>query len=182
MYDAALRYKQFAKKPSFSLPAEFILATIHRAENTDDASRLNSIFKAMEEISQEIPVILPLHPRTQKRIKELDISNPNTGLDIQDPVSYLEMIYLLKNCSLVMTDSGGLQKEAFFFKKPCIILRAETEWVELVEHEYNLLAGTETEKIYAAFTALRSSHHSYNTPFYGDGNAGRKIVDIFVSW
>ncbi|MBE9504353.1 MAG: UDP-N-acetylglucosamine 2-epimerase (non-hydrolyzing), partial [Proteobacteria bacterium] len=139
MLDAALYHKQYAKKPRFDLPEEFILATIHRAENTDNAERLKSIFRAFEKICQEIPIILPLHPRTRKEIDAHDFLFTNNDSQFThntsrfmliDPVSYLEMIYLLERCSLVMTDSGGLQKEAFFFQKPCVTLRDETEWVE----------------------------------------------------
>jgi UDP-GlcNAc3NAcA epimerase len=181
MYDAALFYQKYAKKPDIEIPDTYILATIHRAENTDDETRLRSIFKGFDKLSQEISIVIPLHPRTKKRMHQLNIDYDINGTKIIDPVGYLEMIYLLGRCVFVMTDSGGLQKEAFFFKKPCIILREETEWVELVEHEYNLLAGTEAEKICAAFAELKNNLYNYNTSLYGDGKAGEKIVDILIS-
>jgi UDP-GlcNAc3NAcA epimerase len=181
MFDAVLYYKAFARKPDLDLPAEFILATIHRAENTDNFIRLKSIFNGFEMISKEIPIILPLHPRTRKTLDASDLKIANLNIIITEPVGYLEMMYLLENCRLVMTDSGGLQKEAFFFKKPCITLRDETEWVELAEHGYNLVCGADTEKIFAAFVELRDQRHSFNATLYGDGKAGEKIVRILFS-
>ena len=177
MLDAAIYYKERARKPQLVLPEKFILATIHRAENTDNPLRLKSIFDGFEKIGKEIPIILPLHPRTRKTIETLDLKTSNS-IKIIDPVGYLEMIYLLENCLLVMTDSGGLQKEAFFFKKPCITMRDETEWVELVEHGVNSLAGAEGEKIYDAYKAIIEIDLDFNIELYGDGKAGERIVDF----
>ena len=177
MLDAANYYKERARKPQFVLPEKFILATIHRAENTDNSLRLKSIFDGFEKIGKEIPIILPLHPRTRKTIETLDQKTSNSIKTI-DPVGYLEMIYLLENCLLVMTDSGGLQKEAFFFKKPCITMRDETEWVELVEHGFNSLAGAEAEKIYDAYKAIIEIDLDFNIELYGDGKAGERVVDF----
>jgi UDP-GlcNAc3NAcA epimerase len=177
MLDAAIYYKEHARKPQLALPQKFILATIHRAENTDNAVRLKSIFDGFEKIGKEVPIILPLHPRTRKTIDTLNLKTSGY-IKIIDPVSYLEMIYLLENCMLVMTDSGGLQKEAFFFKKPCITLRDETEWVELVEHDFNSLAGAETENIYDAYKAIIETDLDFNIELYGDGKAGERIVDF----
>ncbi|GAB6072767.1 UDP-N-acetylglucosamine 2-epimerase (non-hydrolyzing) [Venenivibrio stagnispumantis] len=194
MYDVALYYKQFAKKPLSlftihyhsplsTITNHFILCTIHREENTDNIERLKNIFEAIEEISKEIPVILPLHPRTKKIIENNNI-NPKNVITIE-PVSYLEMIWLLDNCKMVMTDSGGLQKEAYFFKKPCITLRDETEWVELVEIGANILAGAEKEKILGAYRKftnnlpLTTNHYPLN--LYGDGRASGKIVGELIN-
>ena len=177
MLDAAIYYKERARKPQLGLPEKFILATIHRAENTDNPLRLKSIFDGFEKIGIEIPIILPLHPRTRKTIETLDLKISNS-IKIIDPVSYLEMIYLLENCLLVMTDSGGLQKEAFFFKKPCITMRDETEWVELVEHGFNSLAGAETGNIYDAYKAIFENDLDFNIELYGDGKAGEWVVDF----
>jgi UDP-GlcNAc3NAcA epimerase len=177
MLDAAIYYKEHARKPQLVLPEKFILATIHRAENTDNAVRLKSIFDGFEKIGKEVPIILPLHPRTRKSIEPLDLK-ASDSIEIIDPVSYFEMIYLLENCLLVMTDSGGLQKEAFFFKKPCITMRDETEWVELVEHGFNSLAGAETENIYDAYKAIIEIDLDFNIELYGDGKAGERIVDF----
>ena len=181
MLDAAIYYKERARKPQLVLPEKFILATIHRAENTDNPLRLKSIFDGFGKIGKEIPIILPLHPRTKKTIETLDQKTSNS-IKIIDPVSYLEMIYLLKNCLLVMTDSGGLQKEAFFFKKPCITMRDETEWVELVEHGVNSLTGAEAEKIYDAYKAIIEIDLDFNIELYGDGKAGERIVDFLISF
>ena len=177
MLDAAIYYKDHARKPQFVLPEKFILATIHRAENTDNSARLKSIFDGFEKIGQEVPIILPLHPRTGKAIKTLDLKTANS-IEIIDPVSYFEMIYLLEHCMLVMTDSGGLQKEAFFFKRPCITLRDETEWVELVEHGYNFLTGTTAKTIYDTYKRTADKNFNFNIELYGDGKAGEKIVDF----
>jgi len=177
MLDAAIYYKERARKPQLVLPEKFILATIHRAENTDNPLRLKSIFDGFEKIGKEIPIILPLHPRTRKTIETLDLKTSNS-IKIIDPVSYLEMIYLLENCLLVMTDSGGLQKEAFFFKKPCITMRDETEWVELVEHGVNSLTGAEAENIYDAFKATIETDLNFNFELYGDAKAGERILDF----
>jgi len=179
MLDATNYYKERARKPQFVLPEKFILATIHRAENTDNPLRLKSIFDGFEKIGKEIPIILPLHPRTRKTIETLDQKTSNS-IKIIDPVGYLEMIYLLENCLLVMTDSGGLQKEAFFFKKPCITMRDETEWVELVEHGVNSLAGAEAEKVYDAYKAIIEIDLDFNIELYGDGKAGERIVDFLI--
>ena len=174
MQDAAIFYYNLAQKPDFELLEKFILSTIHRAENTDDPQRLHSIFKAMDKIAQKTPIILPLHPRTKKIIKDLKLKVEN--LIIIEPVGYLEMIYLLKNCSLVMTDSGGLQKEAFFFHKPCVTLRDETEWVELVENGFNVIAGSNSNKIYTAYKIMIKKNPNYNIDLYGRGKASNKII------
>jgi UDP-GlcNAc3NAcA epimerase len=179
MLDAAIYYKERARKPQLALSEKFILATIHRAENTDNAVRLKSIFDGFEKIGKEVPIILPLHPRTRKTIEALDLK-ASDSIKIIDPVSYLEMIYLLENCLLVMTDSGGLQKEAFFFKKPCITMRDETEWVELVEHGYNFLTGATAENIYNTYKETVGGKYNFNSELYGDGKAGQKIVKMLA--
>ena len=179
MLDAAMYYQEYAHKPSIALPDKFVLATIHRAENTDNRQRLRSIFAGFEKIGPEIPILLPLHPRTRQKMKAWDLKATDS-IQIIDPVSYFEMIHLLESCTLVMTDSGGLQKEAFFFKKPCITLRDETEWVELVEHGFNLLAGAKTENIYHAFRTILEAKLDFSFDLYGDGKAGQEIVNILA--
>lgn len=178
MLDGALYYKQYAKKPRFYLPEQFILATIHRAGNTENTERLKSIFRAFDKICQEIPIILPLHPRTRKIIQDLKLKTSNFKLQLVEPVGYLEMVYLLERCTIVMTDSGGLQKESYFFGKPCVTLRDETEWVELVEHGFNRIAGAETESICNAFKIMKGKKIDSNINLYGKGDAGEKIVNI----
>ena len=182
MLDAALYYKKFAKKPNHNLFEPFILATLHRQENTDDQGRLESIFEAFNRISRKIPVLLPLHPRTKKKLQDSEIINikSHQNLRIVEPLSYLEMIFLIKRCNLIITDSGGLQKEAYFFGKPCVTLRDETEWVELVEHGFNMVSGTDAKHVYEAFQTMASKKIDVDLNFYGEGNAGSKIVNILT--
>ena len=176
MYDGALFYRTLAKKPQILLEDAYLLCTIHRAENTDDPQRIESIFSALNQIAKEKQVVLPLHPRTKKMIQKCNIKTDN--IMIIEPVGYLEMVWLIDHCSLVMTDSDGLQKEAYFFAKPCITLRDETEWVELVDCGVNQLAGAQKEKILASYR-----HYQRHKPvfddvagLYGKGDACRTIV------
>jgi len=183
MQDGALYYRQFARRPDVlsGLDDGYVLCTIHRAENTDDPQRLSGIFTALNEISADVPVVLPLHPRTKNILKGADIELL-PGIHIIEPVGYLEMVYLIDHCQLVMTDSGGLQKEAFFFSRPCITLRDETEWVELVEGGYNVLAGADHSRIlhaYSGMNALKTRDYSAN--LYGGGNASEVIVKELLS-
>jgi len=174
MYDAALFYSDLCRKLDFPVSKEFILATIHRAENTDDPERLRSIISALNQISKTTEIIVPLHPRTRSILKDRNIKAHFT---IIEPVGYLEMIYLLKNCNMVLTDSGGLQKEAFFFHKPCITLRDETEWIELVENGYNILAGADKEVIINCWQEMMKRELDFDKDLYGDGRAARKIIE-----
>ena len=175
MYDAIVYYQKFAQKPNFSLPDKFILATVHRAENTDDTERLKNIFEALEIISENLPVVLPLHPRTRQKLKQIDFKPQKTI--ITEPVGYLQMIYLLNKTQLVITDSGGLQKEAYFMKKPCITLRDETEWVELVEHGFNTLTGADKNKILNAVKQMLNKTLDFSIKLYGNADAAVKIIE-----
>jgi len=178
MQDGAIFYKSLAKKPSCKIKKDFILSTIHRAENTDDLNKLRSIIKALNKINEEQQVILPLHPRTKKILQE---NNIKIDLTIIDPIGYLEMVWLIDNCSMVMTDSGGLQKEAFFFEKPCITLRDETEWVELVENKFNILVGADTEKILDTYKNNHFNNH-FDVDLYGGGNASKEIIQSLIDF
>jgi len=179
MYDAALFYRNLARKPAFDVPENFILATVHRAENTDNEQNLKNIFQAFAEISHTTTIILPLHPRTKKILSgcqwfdTLDIRN----IFITEPIGYLEIIYLLERCSIVMTDSGGMQKEAYFFKKPCITLRDETEWVELVEAGVNNVTGTDHACIIQTAISYLACNFNFPAYLYGEGNAAIFIMD-----
>jgi len=180
MQDGAIFYKDLAVKPNFDIKDNFILCTIHRAENTDDVVRLRSIFEALNEIGQSIQVILPVHPRTKKIIENLKLNIKN--LTIIDPVGYLEMVWLIGNCNLVMTDSGGLQKEAYFFGKSCITLRDETEWVELVDGGFNVLVGADKGRIIESC----KNHSTFNNQnssldLYGNGKASEKIIEMLLN-
>ena len=175
MQDGAIFYKNLSVKPTIDIEDDFVLCTIHRAENTDDENRLRNIFDALNEIAIEKQVILPLHPRTKKIIQNLKLNTQN--LTIIEPIGYLEMVYLIDNCSLIMTDSGGLQKEAYFFEKQCITLRDETEWVELVDIGANVLVGADKNKILKAYkNNSQFNLENSNLDLYGGGNASRNII------
>jgi len=191
MYDNSMHFAAIAEAKTTVLTVnklqsgKFILATIHRNNNTDEPPRLNALFRSLNDISNEneLDVILPLHPRTSKLLetnldpKLLSAVRSNSKFKIVSPASFLEMIALEKNCSLVMTDSGGVQKEAFYFEKPCIILRPETEWVELVECGSAIVADANEQRIKNAFKKLfRAGNLSY-PKFYGDGKAAQFICN-----
>ena len=174
MYDAAMFYKRWAIAPQANLPEQYALLTLHRAENTDNKIILSELLSAVNEISKKLPVVFPLHPRTRKIIADLEIQlSPNVLTT--EPLSYFEMLYVLEHCQKVMTDSGGLQKEAFFFKKPCYTLREETEWMELVEEGCNFICGHDKNTIIDS--VLSSAKPNFEKMLYGDGNAGHVIVN-----
>jgi UDP-GlcNAc3NAcA epimerase len=172
MYDAVLHYA--ARAGAARRAGPYCVATVHRAENADDAQRLQSILKALDEVADSVPVILPLHPRTRARMSGHDLKARK--VEVVEPVGYLEMIALLRDCEAVFTDSGGLQKEAYFLRKPCVTLRSETEWVELVELGVNVVAGADPAAIAAAWQALRKRSHDWSARPYGAGDAGERIV------
>jgi UDP-GlcNAc3NAcA epimerase len=182
MYDAALYYSAKAEIKSMIIKNlglhEFILCTLHRAENTDNITRLKSIVEALNRVNKKTKLIVPLHPRTGKAIEDSGIP---VEFKIIEPVGYFDMIQLVKNCRLVMTDSGGLQKEAYFFKKHCLVLRNETEWTELVDGGYNILTGSDPEKIVNAMNNLSGMKADFSEKYFGDGNAGRKIVQQILA-
>ncbi|WP_417334496.1 non-hydrolyzing UDP-N-acetylglucosamine 2-epimerase [Halarcobacter sp.] len=181
MQDGAMFYKNLAVKPNVEIKNNFILCTIHRAENTDDETRLKSIFKALNEIAKEKQVILPLHPRTKKILENLKLNISN--LTIIEPVGYLEMVWLIDNCDFVMTDSGGLQKEAFFFEKQCITLRDETEWVELVECGANTLVGADKDKILELYkNNIEFNKQNSKLDLYGGGKASENIIKELLEY
>ena len=177
MKDAVLYYLKTASAKAKIYPTlnvkenEFILATIHRQENTDDIHKLKSIFKALEEIHQETPVILPLHPRTKAILEK---NNLKYNITTINPVGYFDMLLLLKNCKMVISDSGGLQKEAFFNQKNVIIAREETEWIELVENGFATIAGSDTEKIKQAYHDFKQKENDFSVNLYGD-NVGETM-------
>jgi UDP-N-acetylglucosamine 2-epimerase len=152
---------------------EYLLATMHRSENTDDRGRLQQILNAFNQLDE--PVVFPVHPRTRKAIAD-------SGYDIQphvyliQPLGYLDMVALAAGARLIMTDSGGLQKEAYWLAVPCITLRAETEWVETVEAGWNKLAGSDTKRIIAAVRSF--APNGTHPPLYGDGHAALKCVEL----
>lgn len=194
MYDNSLYFSEVAEQKTDIISRnnlqkdKFILATIHRNNNTDEPLRLNALFSALYKISHQnqLDVLLPLHPRTAKLLESnLDPAllrkiKASSYFKIIPPVSFLEMIALEKNCKIVMTDSGGVQKEAFYFEKPCVILRPETEWVELVECGTAIITDADEEKILAAFTALTTKLGMTFPKLYGDGKAAEFICGEMV--
>ncbi|MGM9758783.1 MAG: non-hydrolyzing UDP-N-acetylglucosamine 2-epimerase [Parabacteroides sp.] len=185
MFDAALLFGKWALERSTVLerlelqPGAFRLCTVHRAENTDHPDRLWAILEALRQAaSPSCPIVLPLHPRTRhclERHQWLELLHRTPGIRLCDPLSFLDMIALEKEAATILTDSGGVQKEAYFHRTPCITLRDETEWVETVEAGWNQLAGADTDRILACL-----SHHPERTEIaeYGAGHAAEEIVGL----
>lgn len=174
MQDAALLFAARARQPTeFSPGGAFILATLHRAENTDDPERLAGIVSALNALHAKTPVVIPLHPRTRAT---LSAANLKLETNTIEPVGYLEMLWLLSNCRLVITDSGGLQKEAFFFHKPCVTTRDQTEWTELLDLGVNSLAGSDREKIIDAAERMLGVAVEDHHAIYGGGMAANGVV------
>ena len=174
-------YAASARKPQLDLAGDFLLASVHRAENTNHPEALLSIFAALETLAQERQLVLPLHPRTRAKLAELNYDFDHSSITFIAPVGYFEMLYLLKHCQLVLTDSGGLQKEAYFFGKQCVTLRNETEWVELVQQGVNVLAGTAKEKIIHCVQQSLSQQMIFPSSLYGDGHAAEKITQTLAA-
>jgi len=187
MYDSLLLCLDTAEKKSSILkklalkPKEYCLATVHRAENTDDETKLRSILDALAEAGKNIPIIFPIHPRTRKKVKALkNFSSHPAQLRFIDPVDYLDMLILEKNAQKILTDSGGMQKEAYFLNVPCITLRNETEWTETIECGGNILVGTEKKSILNSINGSSGAQQMdlKNKLFFGDGKTAAKIISI----
>lgn len=157
---------------SDELKQKFALLTIHRQENTDDEKRIKSIFNAINKFN-EIDIIFPVHPRTKKIIEKDGIKFEN-HIHCIEPIGYFDMLYLEDKCEFIITDSGGVQKEAYFFGKPCITLRDSTEWVELVENGWNTLVGADEQKILNALKKM--PEYGKDVKLYGDGDTAEKII------
>lgn len=194
MYDNSLFFGQRAmsneqwancQKPIAN--SQYILCTIHRNNNTDEPERLKSIIKALNKISEEKDIIIPLHPRTKKLLDiNLDSETYNTLVNnrcihIIEPVSFLEMIRLEKDADLVITDSGGVQKESYFFKKPCVIMRSETEWKEIVEVGAAIIADADEEKIIEAYHHFKDNNSIEFPEIFGDGRAAEFICKELIN-
>lgn len=174
MVDVARHYRDEGAPVDIETP--FALATVHRAENTDDPVRLNGVMQTL--LSYPGKILLPLHPRTRKALDKYNIELPENVLSV-NPLSYLEMIWALNNTELVLTDSGGLQKEAYFFGKRCITLRDETEWVELVECGANELVGASSTRGQAAVhRAISSKPLAVDSEIYGNGMAAHRLLEL----
>ena len=192
MYDNSLHFADIAEAKTDIIQRleltgkPFILATIHRDSNTDQPERLNAIFNALICLSNECQVVLPLHPRTAKLLKtnldgekQAQLFN-NPSISLIPPVSFLEMIALERHAQLVMTDSGGVQKEAYFFQKPCIILRPETEWVEIVQTGNAILADADESRIMQAWQHFQSNPPTTFPEIFGDGHAAEFMLKMML--
>lgn len=191
MYDNSLYYAAIAKEKSSILKelelseGKFVLATVHRDMNTDDATNLNNLFRAFNNIATDnnMTIVLPLHPRTRKMMEALlekslaDKIYNNKNIKIIAPASFLDITLLEASCYLIMTDSGGVQKEAYFFNKPCLILREETEWVELVENGCAKLTGTSPSKIMESYVFFEKNKSLKFPAVFGDGKAAEFICN-----
>ncbi|MDY0362860.1 MAG: UDP-N-acetylglucosamine 2-epimerase (non-hydrolyzing) [Desulforegulaceae bacterium] len=176
MYDASLFYEKFACPPkNVEIPDDFALITLHRAENTDSYENLRNIVEALNESA--VNAVMPLHPRTKKMLEQFDLKF-NENIRLIEPVGFFNMIYLEKKCRMVITDSGGVQKEAYFFKKPCITLREQTEWVETVEARWNELVGSDKKKIIDMVTNWNSVGECSQP--YGNGKATVSILNCLL--
>jgi UDP-GlcNAc3NAcA epimerase len=196
MYDNSLHFSEVSANKSTILeqyhlrPESFILVTIHRNANTDDAVKLNAIFRALLEVQQQttLDLVLPLHPRTKKMMElvlEEELKTAifdNAHINIIPPAGFLDIIALEKNARLIITDSGGLQKEAFFFEKPCVILRPETEWVEIVSNGNALLADSDEKRIVEAVNYLLDKKDYSFPPIFGDGKSALFIAQKIVEF
>jgi UDP-N-acetylglucosamine 2-epimerase len=186
MFDAFLRFTPTARKNDILVKLgltnqDYALVTVHRAENVDDAARLKNVVCAISKLG--LQAVLPLHPRTKRRLSELKVELPKgVQLKVIKPVGYLEMLKLLKHARVVLTDSGGLQKEAFWSGVPCVTLRENTEWVETVRAGVNFLTGTDKRKIIEASKRIDTSYREISRGFsvnpFGDGHAAERIVKV----
>ena len=180
MVDAFLKFNQQIENGENEMPevdSPYVLATIHRPENTDNKNNLISVFKELDKINEKIRVVLPLHPRTKGQLQKFGIP---TKIQWIDPVGYLSMLTLLNSAEMVITDSGGLQKEAFFAEKKCITVRDETEWTELIDIDVNRLSAP--SELYDAFESMKANECDFSKKLYGNGNAGKIIVDSMVEY
>lgn len=185
MFDAALFYAAKAERTSTILTKlgldqrNYVLATIHRQENTDAPARLRAIVAGLNEVARSMPVVLPLHPRTRKLLDAADDLDVGEDLLVVEPVGYLDMVMLERGAAVIATDSGGVQKEAFFHGAPCVTLRDETEWVELIEMGWNRLAPPGQADIAKTIREAIGQKGDSGSP-YGDGNAAQRIVTALV--
>jgi len=188
MYDCLVFYLEKARANATAVlcrfgirPRGYCVATIHRAENTDDKVRLASILQGLGQLGADWPVVLPLHPRTAGFIQRYGLEVPQ-GIRLAGPISYLDMVNLQANARLILTDSGGIQKEAYWLKVPCVTLREQTEWVETVQAGWNRLAGADKERILAAAREAMAEVDRPEPLGYGDGHAAQKIIAILANW
>lgn len=186
MYDCALQMAEVAERRSKALETfgveagKFVLCTVHRANNTDDPARLRCLLEGLDLLSQHLPVILPLHPRTRARVRDLGFKPASPAFHIVDPVGYIDMVRLERAAALIVTDSGGVQREAFFHKVPCVTFRDETEWTELVDSGWNVLAPLDDAQRFKDICLSRVGTRGDDKEHYGHGDAGEKIAETLV--
>lgn len=185
MEDAAIYYSKVSKEKSNVIsqldlqPGFYNLLTCHRAENTNDEYRLKNILDGVNQIAKDIPVVWPVHPRLAKRLSSFTL---HKQIKVVDPVGYFDMLQLIQNSEMILTDSGGLQKEAYFFDKYCVTMRDQTEWIELVEGGYNKIVGANKDKIYAAFRFFCQKPFVKAEALYGGGNASVTIENLIYNF
>jgi UDP-GlcNAc3NAcA epimerase len=190
MYDAALYYGSRAEKKSTILERlklgkkNYVLTTIHRPENTDSPEKLRTILLGLSSVAMRLPVIFPIHPRTRSTIlRNVDMAEAAKGIRLVDPLGYLDMTVLERNARLIATDSGGIQKEAFFFSVPCVTLRTETEWQELLDMAWNRLAPPDSPEVVSSAILDDLDREPKGTPnLYGDGHASEQIAQLLIEW
>lgn len=180
MKDAARLFSPQMRKPAADLPSRFALCTFHRTENVDNPQVLKPLLYALELTCNTIPIVCPLHPHTRKSLQGIGYPIAKSPIQFIDPVGYLEMLYLLDHSTMVMTDSGGLQKEAYYMRKYCVTLRNETEWTELVGCGYNHVVGTEPMNILQTVQNLIDVPPVFPIELYGDGHAAEVIAKTLV--
>jgi len=183
MQDAAIYYSLNNNSEiinKLEIKSDYYLCTIHRPENTNEPAKIKEIFFALNQISNDVSIIIPLHPRTKEVIKKLNIKT-GKNIFLIDPVGYLDMLTLLENCKMVLTDSGGLQKEAYFFKKFCITMREQTEWVELIENDVSQITSSNSTKILEVEKYFRRKVYPPVGGLYGGGKASERIAKILLN-
>lgn len=186
MYDCALQMAQVAERQSNALEkfgvtaGNFVLCTVHRAANTDDPARLLTLMKGLDLLAEKMPVVLPVHPRTRARVADLGFKPASAGFMMVEPVGYIDMVRLERAAALIVTDSGGVQREAFFHKVPCVTFREETEWVELVDSGWNVLVSLDDPVHFRDVCLSRIGSRGDEKEHYGRGDAGIKIADALV--
>jgi UDP-N-acetylglucosamine 2-epimerase (non-hydrolysing) len=189
MYDEFLKLRGKIDKSEALIklninPNDYVLLTLHRQENVDNTDKLRKIMKAIIQISSIVKVVFPIHPRTYKKLRRIGLINKlsRENIVLTEPLGYLDMLKLEKEARLILTDSGGVQKEAYWFSKPCLTLRYNTEWIETVNYGVNTLVGAETEYIVSKTKNILNLNLKYNNlpKVFGDGDASSKILNTLI--
>jgi UDP-GlcNAc3NAcA epimerase len=182
LLESSLFYSNFEIKPDFTFHKDFALVTIHREENTNDKDIISKIMYNLEILSKSIEIIFPIHPRTKNLLNSINYNFSNSSINFSKPLSYLEILYLLKRSKIVVTDSGGLQKEAYFFQKPCLIIRNETEYIELINEGSNILLKSNFSLISKLALDLMTKNIDYRKNIFGTGNSSEIIYNEIINY